>query len=95
LKKTLVILLLSLCAPLGFAQQFRHVVIVVQENRTPDNLFADCNIPGADARRNGKAIALNTSYNPDHKHSSFLRQQKGVGKRQYCVRPGIRRAAIL
>jgi len=32
--------LLSLLAPAGgFAQQFQHVVLIVQENRTPDNLF--------------------------------------------------------
>ena len=41
--------LFSLVSLLARAQpqpgQFRHVIIVIQENRTPDNLFAD--VPGA------------------------------------------------
>jgi hypothetical protein len=44
-KTALAVLLLWLCLPLCFAQRFQHAIIVVQENRTPDNLFADCDIP--------------------------------------------------
>ena len=76
MRKVLTILL-AFCAPLACAQQFQHVIIVIQENRTPDNLFSDCNIPGADARKNSGPIGLNTSYNPDHKHPAFLSQLAG------------------
>lgn len=69
--------LLTLSASMSGAQQFQHVIIIVQENRTPDNLFSDCNIPGADAKKNSGPIGLNTSYNPDHKHPSFVSQLAG------------------
>jgi phospholipase C len=69
--------ILALCASLAYAQQFQHVIIVVQENRTPDNLFSDCDIPGANAEKKGAPIALDTEYNPDHRHSAFVSQSAG------------------
>jgi phospholipase C len=84
-KKTLVLLVLSLCVHLGFAQQFQHVVIVVQENRTPDNLFgSNPNFePGVDIATsglsNGKVItltpfALNSCWDLPHGHRTFVAQ---------------------
>jgi len=64
--------LLSACC----AAQFQHIVIIVQENRTPDNLFGAAPPPGADVIAQGSAIALGNSANPDHKHSSYLAELK-------------------
>lgn len=75
--KTLVALLfmVSFCA----ARHFQHVVIVVQENRTPDNLFSDCPIPGADVQHNGgKAVPLGGGKSPSLTHADFVSQAAGV-----------------
>jgi phospholipase C len=62
----------------------QHVVIIVQENRTPDNLFNG--FPGADTVRAGK-IANGTSIalvplnlaagSPSHTHETFLKDYDG------------------
>jgi phospholipase C len=61
----------------------QHVVIIFQENRTPDNLFQDPVLisRGADIASSGKdstghtiplkKSSLNVDYNPGHDHSSF------------------------
>jgi phospholipase C len=59
----------------------RHVVIIFQENRTPDNLFQG--LPNADIANSGlnskgETVALTpvhlaNSYDLDHSHTSFLR----------------------
>jgi len=42
------LILLWFCTAPAFAQSFQHVVVIVQENRTPDNLFQGlCVIPGS------------------------------------------------
>ena len=56
--------LLSLAATFAFAQnnipQVKHVIVVIQENRTPDNLFGSDafaqtrQLPGADLAQLGK-----------------------------------------
>ncbi len=56
-----------------------HVVIIVQENRTPDNLFNG--LPGADTARYGQSskgkrirlqpIPLTAPYDISHRHSAF------------------------
>ncbi len=69
MKRLLFFLLLS--TALSTAQQFQHIVIVVQENRTPDNLFSACSIPGADLARTGSAVPLVTSYDLAHSHNAF------------------------
>jgi len=61
-----------------------HVVIIFQENRTPDNLFHDSVLMsrGADIATQGKAstgpinltkVSLVTAYDMGHSHSSFLK----------------------
>ena len=57
-----------------------HVVIIIQENRTPDYLFQG--VPGADIARYAtdsrgervalRAVSLSAHYDLDHSHSSFL-----------------------
>jgi trimeric autotransporter adhesin len=63
----------------------QHVVIIFQENRTPDNLFQDPVLisRGADIASSGmdstghtiplKIASLNADYNPGHDHGSFNR----------------------
>ena len=60
--------------------KIKHVIIIYQENRTPDNLFNG--LPGADTRtwgldHNGKRVNLipiseTAPYDLSHKHSAFL-----------------------
>jgi phospholipase C len=60
--------------------KFKHVVIVVQENRTPDNLFNG--LPGADTVRSGRnshgqtvpltEVSLSASYDLQHMHVAFV-----------------------
>jgi phospholipase C len=66
----------------GFRGRFRHVVIVVQENRTPDNLFNG--LRGADTVRFGRnskgemvpftEISLTARYDIDHSHRGFVKE---------------------
>lgn len=87
MKHLVVILIFALAfSNAAFSQHFNHVIIVIQENRTPDNLFgADAaNLPGADLQLNpakGKALTLGTrgDSNPsnNHFHSGFLTEASG------------------
>ncbi|MFY9845654.1 MAG: alkaline phosphatase family protein [Terriglobales bacterium] len=64
--------------------QINHVVIIFQENRTPDNLFHDQNLinAGADIASTGKTstgatvtltpVPLVTTYDLGHSHTAFL-----------------------
>jgi phospholipase C len=81
-------LLLTLPATRGWAQPtpFRHIIIVFQENRTPDNLFgSNPNFePGVDIATSGinsmgqtialTAEPLNGCYDPSHSHDEFVVQ---------------------
>src|ERR1700733_1975018 len=70
-------------------QKIQHVVVVVQENRTPDNLFQDPNLiaKGADIQNYGynsqgtkitlSPLTLQTTYDLSHSHSSFLAMYDG------------------
>ena len=63
--------------------KIQHVVVIVQENRTPDNLFQDPVLigRGADIAQSGTDSKGNTiqlrnqnlawTYNPDHSHNDF------------------------
>lgn len=77
----LLLALASLCAFASLCQgqsgPIQHVVIVVQENRTPDNLFGACPPPGSDVQAAGNPIPLGTGYNPDHSHPGFLSNASG------------------
>ena len=63
-----------------WSKNIKHIVIIVQENRTPDNLFNG--YPGADTQswgldHNGKHIPLvqvseTSPYDVSHAHSAFL-----------------------
>jgi len=65
---------------LGESSKITHVVIIVQENRTPDNLFNG--LPGADTVRSGRnsrgervalrPIPLTAPYDISHEHSAYL-----------------------
>jgi phospholipase C len=79
------VLLLAPVVP-AFAQtQIQHVIVIVQENRTPDNLFHG--LPGADIATTGKnskgqtitlePIHLASHYGPNHLHSSWLKMYDG------------------
>jgi phospholipase C len=64
--------------------KIQHVVIIFQENRSPDNLFHDQNLinAGADIASTGKnskgdvipltPLSLASDYGPDHTHAAFL-----------------------
>ena len=77
-------LLLSLApvVPALAQSQIQHVVVIMQENRSTDNLFHG--LPGADTANTGKnskgqiitlePIHLASHYGPNHLHSSFLKQ---------------------
>jgi phospholipase C len=60
--------------------KIHHVIIIFQENRTPDNLFHG--LPGADIATSGvnsqgqtvplRPVSLNIPYDIDHSHGAFL-----------------------
>jgi phospholipase C len=69
--------------------KIQHVVVIFQENRTPDNLFQDPNLiaKGADIVQSGMnslgqtipltPVVLASDYSPDHSHSSFVKMYDG------------------
>ena len=69
----------------GQPRTFAHVVIVVQENRTPDDLFNG--LPGADTVRSGLnshgqmvpliPISLTATYGLSHIHEAFVKSYDG------------------
>lgn len=66
--------------------KIHHVVVIFQENRTPDNLFQDPVLisKGADIAQSGKdskgntipltKVSLKADYNPAHGHDAFIDQ---------------------
>ena len=66
--------------------KIKHVVVIFQENRTPDNLFQDPVLisKGADIAQSGKdskgntipltKVSLTADYNPGHGHDAFIDQ---------------------
>src|SRR5580704_6816638 len=74
----------SQTSPPPVASKIQHVVIIFQENRTPDNLFqdpvliqrgADIASSGIDSKGNKITLtptALSTDYDMGHAHKSFL-----------------------
>jgi phospholipase C len=71
------------------SQVIQHVIIIVQENRSPDNLFHDTNLmaKGADIASYGlnskgqtielMPIRLDAGYDLDHEHHSFVEMYDG------------------
>jgi len=62
------------------AQTFQNIIIVVQENRTTDNLFGDSGLPGADIELHsgGKGVTLNDTPDLNHTHTGFLSELAGT-----------------
>lgn len=68
-----------------FSEVIQHVVVMVQENRTPDNLFHG--LPNADIANNGTnsagqtitlmAASLDTNYDLAHSHDAFKAMYDG------------------
>lgn len=77
--------LLATTAAVAAAQsvtKFQQVIIVIQENRAPDNLFGASGLPGIDVQLNkkkGQAISIGYRHGPGlpHKLSGFLREAAG------------------
>lgn len=71
--------------PPGGMSSIKHVVIIFQENRTPDNLFNG--LPGADTQNYGvnsagqtialQPVDLANTYDLDHSHKGFLSEYDG------------------
>jgi len=67
------------------AAVLQHIIILFQENRTPDNLFHG--LPNADIANSGinslgqeiplQPVSLQTSYDVNHGHTAFLRMYDG------------------
>jgi phospholipase C len=80
-------------AQVRYPNPFKHVVVVVQENRTPDNLFhglltwrginpKNYNIAKVGVNSKGQVIplapvALGSTYDLDHSHAAFLAMYDG------------------
>ena len=70
-------------------QKIQHIVVIFQENRTPDNLFHDQNLinAGADIASSGKnskgatvpltSVPLAVEFDNSHAHSAFLAMYDG------------------
>jgi phospholipase C len=79
---------LARSSPLDAAARtpIEHVVILIQENRTPDYLFQG--IPGADIAKDAldahgnrvalRPISLGARYDLDHQHAAFVRDYDGA-----------------
>lgn len=89
---TRLLLLLLFLSPTAFSQNtyvtpIEHVIFVIQENRTPDNLFQDPNLinVGADIQKASDAVSwpLATCWDIGHSHHSWVTeygyQQSGEG----------------
>lgn len=75
----------SFPAPDQLSQKIQHVVVIFQENRTPDNLFHG--LPGADIADEGinsageiiplTPTSLVTDYDLSHTHKAFVQMYDG------------------
>ena len=71
--------------PSPFGQKIQHVVVIFQENRTPDNLFHG--LPNADIATSGvnslgqtitlQPITLANNYDLSHAHTAFVKMYDG------------------
>jgi phospholipase C len=79
---SMALLLLAFVVPALAQTQIQHVIVIMQENRSTDNLFHG--LPGADTANTGvnskgqiitlEPIHLASHYGPNHLRSSFLKQ---------------------
>jgi phospholipase C len=82
------------------SRKIQHVVIIVQENRSPDNLFhglPNADIANAGLNSKGQLIPLTpmplfATYDPDHSHLGFLQLydegKMDGGDKVGCLSPG-------
>jgi hypothetical protein len=76
----IILLLACVSAQLAFGQTYptpiEHVIIIVQENRTPDNLFQDSNLinKGADIKKSTdpQAVPLASCWDVGHSHAAWV-----------------------
>lgn len=83
MKHLICVIALAVSASAQLPVQFQHVIIAIQENRTPDNLFSDCGIAGADVQTNGgKKLPFSRPYGDfGHSYQAFLKEAGGVWPR--------------
>jgi phospholipase C len=74
----ILLLLAALAITPAYSQTVQHIVVVIQENRTPDNFFQDPKLIGADIAHQGacganmiplRARPLSDCYDLDHYHN--------------------------
>jgi hypothetical protein len=86
------LLLVSLAATFACAQtlpHFQHIIILFQENRTPDNLFGGNPTfePGVDIQRSqlGQQWCLGACFDPSHSHAGWEKiWAPGNGQSRMC-----------
>ena len=49
--------------------QFQNIIIIIQENRTPDDLFGAAGVPGIDAQINGGKAGRSPVKGNDFNHT--------------------------
>src|SRR5208283_5582772 len=62
-------------------RHFEHIILVIQENRTPDNLFGASGLARAELSVNkkiGTAVSLNGGPDLNHSHASYLSEVSGA-----------------
>jgi phospholipase C len=80
LNRNFAVSLLILASTVALAQQpltFQHVVIVIQENRTPDNLFGSCPPAGSDVVQAASVTTLANTPDLPHSHTAFVTDRSG------------------
>ena len=78
LKKLSVLCMLLMAVSLSAQAQFAHIILIVQENRTPDNLFSACNVPGADVIAVGNPAPLGHALiDLPHTHAAYVNELAG------------------
>jgi phospholipase C len=89
MKPTTVAFLLASALVYAQAPSFRHILVLIQENRTPDDLFYACKIPGSDLRTTGTAVSITYGGGTmSHSHRAYLKELKGQypsGSNNYVV----------
>jgi len=107
--KSLIAVLLLIVSALttSQAQRFTHIVVIVQENRTPDNLFGSNPAfePGVDIATYGlgshgqkiplTAVGLDGCYDLGHSHLAFLKEYNNGKMNGFDKLPPVRKAGCV
>jgi phospholipase C len=81
----ILLLSVSLTATFVYAQNlptFQHIIVVIQENRTPDNLFGSnpTFVPGVDIQQPSSGQwCLGACFDPGHRHPDWENEYNKVG----------------